>query len=246
MAGLAVYTKKEKDTVRSGIEAIRQVLKNGEPAQKRSLLLCLDWFMDPYYGHRDEILPFHEELKSLLQEVILEDADPDVVQDAVQLLADHEDQPFELLAEKYDSLPAYIREDVYILLHPQEQREYHDTGTLYRDLCSVKDLPGELSFRDGLVFWQLPNGILVDVHINEPAKEGYIGTVYMKNGRKHILTHWHPAAEDVWADLMDIRDGRVFWAVRKTVFGESLPLIFDCREFAKLPEKEKEKYTVLE
>ncbi|MCR5794098.1 MAG: hypothetical protein K6G61_01955 [Solobacterium sp.] len=246
MAGPVLYTKKEKETVRSGIEAVRQVLKNGQTGKKRSLLLCLDRFMDPYYGLRDEILPFHEDLKSLLQEVILEETDPDVVTDAVQLLTDHEDLPFDLLTEGYDSLPAYIREDVFVLLHPQEQKEYRDTGTLYRDLCEVKDLMGDLSFRDGLIFWQLPNGILIDIHINEAAQEGYIGTAYLKNGRKHILAHWHPAAEDVWGDLMDIRDGRVFWAVKKTVFGESLPRIFERREFAKLPEKEKEKYTVLE
>ena len=81
MTKMVTYTKDQKKTVEAGIDAIREVLKGDDSQAKRSLLLCLDWYMDPFYGHRHEIMPFHEELKELLQEVILEDPDGDVKED---------------------------------------------------------------------------------------------------------------------------------------------------------------------
>ena len=250
MTKMVTYTKDQKKTVEAGIDAIREVLKGDDSQAKRSLLLCLDWYMDPFYGHRHEIMPFHEELKELLQEVILEDPDGDVKEDAIQLLQDFEFPPFPLLEQNFDAVPEPYCHDVEILLHPLPAREYRDIGTLYQDLKNVEHLKGEVSLDNDTVYWQLPNGVLVDISINQLENsslcEGYIGTTCMKDGKKRVLTHWHPVPEDIWSDLMDIQTGRTFWAVKKTMFGESLPLIFDIREFARLPQKEKDKYTILE
>lgn len=250
MTELVTYSKDQHEIVKAGIDAIRTVLKGDNAAEKRSLMLCLDWYMDPYYCHRHEIMPFHEELKELLQEVILEDTDKDVITDAVQLLQDYEFPPFPLLEENFHSIPEPFCHDVDILLHPQPAREYRDIRDLYHDLKNTEGLQGTVTLENSTVFWQLPNGILIEIRISRPENsslcEGYIGTSCMKDGKKQILAHWHPVPEDIWSDLMDIHTGRIIWAVKKTLFGETPPLLFDIREFSRLPQKEKDKYTILQ
>ena len=72
MGKLIAYTEQERETVRSGFAAVKAVLTGSDSEQKRSLLLCLDWFMDPYYGHSGEIAGWRSELKDLLQNLILQ------------------------------------------------------------------------------------------------------------------------------------------------------------------------------
>lgn len=89
------YGGNEKDVVRRGITAIREVLLGNDNGRKRSLLLALDWFMDPYY--RQDISAIRDELKELLQTVAAASDDPDVREDALQLLYDYEAPPFPIL-----------------------------------------------------------------------------------------------------------------------------------------------------
>ncbi|MVX67086.1 hypothetical protein GKZ28_25885 [Clostridium chromiireducens] len=44
------YTNDHSSIVKSGINAISKVLKGTDIAEKRSLLFCLDKYLDPYYG----------------------------------------------------------------------------------------------------------------------------------------------------------------------------------------------------
>lgn len=89
------YGGGEKEIVRRGIGAIREVLLGDDNGKKRSLLLALDWFMDPYY-HQD-ISAIREELKALLETVAATSGDPNVTEDALQLLYDYEAPPFPIL-----------------------------------------------------------------------------------------------------------------------------------------------------
>ncbi len=72
---------------------------------KASLLLALDWFMDPYYENRKDIEPFHDELVELLQEVIFSAEDADVAEEAWGLLNGYEEPPFEIIESRLDQLP---------------------------------------------------------------------------------------------------------------------------------------------
>lgn len=103
------YTGKEKDIVRQGISAIREVLKGTDISAKRSLLLCLDWFMDPYY--QQDISYMRDKLIVLLQEVVISDDPVEVKKDALDLLGDYEWGPFELLEKCYEKIDMEIRPD---------------------------------------------------------------------------------------------------------------------------------------
>lgn len=59
------YGQIEEQTVQSGAAAIENVLKNGDFAARSSLLLCLDWYLDPYYK---KTLPERERVVEALRE----------------------------------------------------------------------------------------------------------------------------------------------------------------------------------
>jgi hypothetical protein len=83
------YTENDREIVRQGIEAIKKVLLGDDADRKRSMLFCLDWFMDPYYGQ--DISHMREELDGLLQNIIIsKNNETDVKEDAIGLLMDYE------------------------------------------------------------------------------------------------------------------------------------------------------------
>lgn len=59
------YGEAEISTVEGGAAAVENVLINGDFKARSSLLLCLDWFLDPYYG---KTLPESEEVFKILRE----------------------------------------------------------------------------------------------------------------------------------------------------------------------------------
>ena len=67
--GYITYTDDEINIVEQGIEEVRKVLMGEECGKKRSLLFCLDWYLDPYYGNK---LPYKDELVELLELVVVE------------------------------------------------------------------------------------------------------------------------------------------------------------------------------
>lgn len=97
------YSEEERKLVREGgITAIRQVLTGSDTEKKRSLLLCLDWFMDPYY--KQDISSFKEELIALLETVIVSPNPIEVKDDALQLLSDYCWGPFPTLEQHVDEI----------------------------------------------------------------------------------------------------------------------------------------------
>lgn len=44
-----MYTEREMQCVKEGIDAVRSVLSGTDTEAKRRLLFYLDWYMDPYY-----------------------------------------------------------------------------------------------------------------------------------------------------------------------------------------------------
>ena len=105
------YTEDDRAIVRQGIEAINKVLLGNDADRKRSMLFCLDWFMDPYYGQ--DISDIKEELIELLQQVIVSpENETDVKEDALGLLMDYEWGPFPILEEHFDELEEELNQDM--------------------------------------------------------------------------------------------------------------------------------------
>ena len=109
------YTENDREIVRQGIEAIKKVLLGDDADRKRSMLFCLDWFMDPYYGQ--DISHMREELDGLLQNIIIsKNNETDVKEDAIGLLMDYETGPYPILEEHFDEIEDSLKPDVRYIM----------------------------------------------------------------------------------------------------------------------------------
>ena len=116
------YTEEERKLVREGgIDAIRQVLTGSDTEKKRSLLLCLDWFMDPYY--KQDISSFKEDLIQLLETVIVSPNPIEVKDDALQLLSDYCWGPFPTLEQHVDEIEDELKANVEYTINMQREAQ---------------------------------------------------------------------------------------------------------------------------
>ena len=113
------YSGDEKAIVRKGIDAIREVLLGQDNARKLSLLLALDWFMDPYF--QQDISGMKEDLKELLQTVVVLSGDYDVSDDALNLLISYTWPPFPILERNLDRVPEKLKADVLYAINMEEE-----------------------------------------------------------------------------------------------------------------------------
>lgn len=90
------YTKKHQDIVKSGIDAISKILNGTNVEEKRSLLFCLDKYLDPYYGYN---LPYFDGIILLLQKQLFLEKDKDVKDDILQLLTEYSKDLLDYLAD---------------------------------------------------------------------------------------------------------------------------------------------------
>ncbi|MDE5884123.1 MAG: hypothetical protein K2H29_03480 [Oscillospiraceae bacterium] len=109
------YTENDRNIVKSGIKAIKKELLGDNMDRKRSLLFCLDWFMDPYY--RQDISAFKTELIDLLQTMIISKNDIDVKEDALELLRFYTWGSYEILEKNIDKIENTLRSDVIEMIN---------------------------------------------------------------------------------------------------------------------------------
>lgn len=119
MADYVTYTDEDEAIVRRGIAAIREVLMGTDTGRKRSILFCLDYFMDSYYG--EDISEIHDELVELLEEVIVSPNEDTVIADALDLLMSYEWPPFPVLEKNIDAIPPQHKPSVLYLLNCKNQ-----------------------------------------------------------------------------------------------------------------------------
>lgn len=109
------YTNDHSFIVKSGINAISKVLKGTDIAEKRSLLFCLDKYLDPYYGYE---LTYFDDIIILLQEQLFLIDVKEVKEDILQLLRDYAKKSLDYLAEKLEELesePDLLEDALYAL-----------------------------------------------------------------------------------------------------------------------------------
>ncbi|MBO4687911.1 MAG: hypothetical protein J5636_05310 [Clostridiales bacterium] len=125
MSSFITYSEEEKKLVREGgIDAIREILTGSDTDKKRSLLFCLEWFMDSYYGQPD-IEPYKAELIELLETMIITGNPIEVKEDALLLLSDYCWGPFPILEKHFDEVEAQLKPNVRyaINMHREAQIE---------------------------------------------------------------------------------------------------------------------------
>lgn len=103
-----IYTDNEKNIIAEGISAVKAILLGHDREAKERLLLCLDFYMDPYYGHK---LPYEKELTDVLQLLILAPNPLSIKEDALRLLTDYAYPPFSILEEHLTDIEYELRED---------------------------------------------------------------------------------------------------------------------------------------
>ena len=114
------YSSEHIEIVNSGIEAISAVLNGNDIIQKEGLLLCLDRFLDPYFGYD---LPFKDEIKILLQNVIVSENPIEVKEDALQLLSDYEWPPFTILENNLSKIEKELLPNVEYVINMNDCTE---------------------------------------------------------------------------------------------------------------------------
>ena len=95
------YDDSHKKIVESGISAIREVLFDNNTSEIKSLLLCLDFYLDPYYKNT---LSYETEIYDLLQELVLSSQDDDIIRACLQLIGDYSCIPLSILEQGFDKI----------------------------------------------------------------------------------------------------------------------------------------------
>ena len=108
------YSGEEREIVESGIVAIQEVLMGTDAEKKCRLLFCLDKYLDPYFNCQ---LPEEKEVIKLLETVIVSPNEPDVVEDALDLLGSYAWGPFKILERNFESIPVEFQGDAKYIIN---------------------------------------------------------------------------------------------------------------------------------
>lgn len=109
------YGEEEFRTVDAGTEAIEAVLMGEDIHAKERLLFYLDWYMDPYY--KKDLSVIGEELKELLQRIVITDNEIGIVEEALHLLEAYTDGPYTILEKNIDNVSEEFKSAVLFLLN---------------------------------------------------------------------------------------------------------------------------------
>lgn len=108
------YDKRHMDLVESGIEQLSYALYNETEEEKASILLCLDRYLDPYFGYN---LPYESEIIILLQRILFEDNSEDIKEDILDLLQFYAKQPLDILEKGYEQLSGNLLAQARTILY---------------------------------------------------------------------------------------------------------------------------------
>lgn len=127
---LISYTKKHEDVVNRGIEAIDEILKNANVDEKRSILFCLDKYLDPHFRYT---LPYFDEIIVLLEKHLFENHDKEVKEDILQLLTGYSKDSLDYLAERIELIEFELLADAIYALGATFNLKYAPIIIKYED-----------------------------------------------------------------------------------------------------------------
>lgn len=110
------YGSEQIKIVEGGIDAIGMALYNKSEEEKASILLCLDRYLDPYYGHH---LPYEAEIFVLLQNLLFENLSADIKMDILDLLL-YSERPLDILENGLDKLSGEVLSQAKYILYDEE------------------------------------------------------------------------------------------------------------------------------
>ncbi|RAV21500.1 hypothetical protein [Paenibacillus contaminans] len=110
---MIIYTKKHEDIVNRGVDAIDEFLKSSNVDEKRSILFCLDKYLDPYFEYD---LPYFDKVIVLLEKHLFENHEKEVKEEILKLLAGYSEDSLEYLAERIEFIESELLADAIYAL----------------------------------------------------------------------------------------------------------------------------------
>ena len=86
------YDETQIKVMEAGIAEIAKYIDGSKTKEIRSLLLCLDKYLDPYYGYE---LPYEKEIYDILESLLKTSKDLNVKEDALNFLQMYSDRDYE-------------------------------------------------------------------------------------------------------------------------------------------------------
>ncbi|MDQ0088843.1 hypothetical protein J2T12_002253 [Paenibacillus anaericanus] len=115
------YTQKHKDIIHAGVTAINEIFNSKDVSEKRSLLFCLDKYLDPYYGYN---LVYFDEVFLILEKQLFISNTKEVKEDILQLLTDYSKKNLDYLAENIEEIDSEILADALYALGNTYNKQY--------------------------------------------------------------------------------------------------------------------------
>ena len=116
------YSESEREIVRKGIHAIREVLMGDDANKKRSLLFALDWFMDPYINRIITLLIFLMIGRAVTDGYYYFN-DDEVADNALNLLSSYAWPPFEILENNINKVSERMKPYVLEVINMDNREE---------------------------------------------------------------------------------------------------------------------------
>ncbi len=155
----------------------------------------------------------------------LKDVDPFIILSYADDCLDYGDE--KQCRELYEKALNYYKD------LPNDTTVFHDINDLYKKIKS-EGFRGTLERNGEWIWWNLPNGMTIKIAIQPNNFEGYLevdyntndlpksnpyvkllngATILSGNGNNHgviPITHWHPADDELYSDLLSINNGDTF------------------------------------
>lgn len=112
-ASYVTYTQKHHDIIINGVIAINDFLISKGVSEKRSLLFCLDRYLDPYFGYE---LPYFDDIILLLEKHLFFNHGKEIKLDIIQLLNDYSRSKLDYLADHIEEIDfEFLADALYVL-----------------------------------------------------------------------------------------------------------------------------------
>lgn len=132
------YNSNHREIIKKGIDSLKDALYNSTDEEVTSLLFCLDYYLDPYYGCT---LPFEKEIYELLQNFLFHCENQDLRMDVLELFI-YARYPLTILEKNLNQLTGEPLLQARYLLYDEDEEEFHIAGYY---ICKINDCPEYLN-----------------------------------------------------------------------------------------------------
>ena len=96
---------------------------------------------------------------------------------------------------------------------------------LYQKMLTWDNLRGYISYdeKSTRMTWSIAVDLILEISIYNG--EGYVSVFDSAQPRALDLTHWHPDADVIYEEMLDINEGKIKFAYINTLFGKQIVYI---------------------